>query len=401
MRINFSNDLGYGSVKGCINGNFIKIPSIAVRERPGDINDPIRFNDKAEARNYMENYLKHMDVSIESSSINHNGRYFIGDSANNSTSQPMTFDVDNFSGKAESDLSISLTLSIIASYAVRKYYLKNDKLPSNGIKANVNMVTALPILEGTRNKTLDYYAKRYTDADHQVTIRNFDNPVPVTIHFDHVLVRLEGQVAVYYIHHADRQLRNNIYNSFKYYYPKLAKLATSKQLVTDKNTLSVDIGEGTTDFAVFNNDAVNINASSSIQAGYGNVLESASKELAREGNDVTSRAQLKEAMNQPTTWSNANNKAVYQKAIDDNTGALIQRITAGLSRSLHDAKNNVDIIYVYGGGAVPMVKALRKPLMIKTRTYNGGRDIPVVFIDSQHAQYMNVNGLELILNALI
>lgn len=402
MKLNFSNDLGYGSIKGRINGKLIKVPSIISMERPEDISDPITFDNKTDEDSYLKNYLNHMDVSVQSSSINKAGRYLVGQNANNSREEPQAFDVNNMAGKSDSDLSVILTLSTVAGTALAKYFNQYHKLPKNGIKVDVNMVTALPILEGARNKTLDYYAKRYTACDHIVNIRNFNTPISIKIHFSHVLVRLEGQVAVYNIRHADKSLANNISKDFKAHYPKMYKLVHSREELTkDPNTLSVDIGEGTTDFAVFNNGKVNIEASSSIPTGYGNVLESAVRELQQKGYSVTNRAGIKASLNQPTNFSNANKKSDYQKAIKENLPQFVQQIRSALSASIRNAKGHVDIIYVYGGGAIPMAKSLRKPLMIETRASNGGNDIPVVFLNKDHAQYMNVDGLELILNSLL
>lgn len=402
MTINFSNDLGYGSVKGRLNGSLFKVPSLMVKKRPGEANASKTFQTKGAEDNYIRNYFNHMDVSINSKSITRNGRYLVGNSANTSSEHPQSFDVNNFSGKSDSDLSIAITLSIIASQTLRDYYDQHSELPaSNKLTANVNMVTALPVIEFARENVVENYTDRYTNCDHTVTICNFVNPITVKIHFNHVLVRAEDQVAMYYIYHATPALLHNIATDFKDNYPKLVPLVKDpKELTHVKNTLSIDIGEGTTDFVVFSNGRMNPSASSSIQYGFGNVLEDAAKELRGKSIGVSSRSDVKDILSQHTNFSNEPIKTDCQQAIKDNEGQLIDQIADGLSSSIRNAKGRISLIYVYGGGAIPMASPLRVPLMRKTRTFRGGHDIPIIFI-GRLAQYMNVNGLAMILNALI
>ena len=56
------------------------------------------------------------------------------------------FDVNDFTGKSETDLAIILTLSLIAGKKVKEAYEAGQDLKET-LKVKVNMATALPISE--------------------------------------------------------------------------------------------------------------------------------------------------------------------------------------------------------------------------------------------------------------
>ena len=62
---------------------------------------------------------------------------------------------------------------------------------------------------------------------------------------------------------------------------------------------------------------------------------------------------------------------------------------------MRKANSSTEVVFVYGGGSIPMKEQsdLRQRLSEKMKAFSGGFDIPVVWIDKEYAQLMNLNGL--------
>ena len=71
----------------------------------------------------------------------------VGNNASNSGLPLTSFDLNDLSGKSDVDLTVLLTLSLIAGNRVKKAYEKGESL-NDPLKVEVSMTTALPILEG-------------------------------------------------------------------------------------------------------------------------------------------------------------------------------------------------------------------------------------------------------------
>ena len=65
------------------------------------------------------------------------------------------------------------------------------------------------------------------------------------------------------------------------------------------------------------------------------------------------------------------------------------------------ANADLDVVYLYGGGATPLLTAtdIRDRLMAKLRGFAGGFDIPVVCVPEAFADQLNLDGLQAVLSA--
>ena len=63
---------------------------------------------------------------------------------------------------------------------------------------------------------------------------------------------------------------------------------------------------------------------------------------------------------------------------------------------------DTELVYVYGGGSIPMMNEsnLREELNEKLKSFSGGYDVPVVWIDKKYAQYLNELGLKAVVEYL-
>ena len=393
-----ANDLGYGSVKAIVDGKEVKFPSVFAIEREQDIPSPIEFENKTQEDAYMADFINRMDVTISSSAIKTQGRFMIGDNAVKRNLALTHFDLNDFAGKAESDYSLIFTLSMIAGRAVEAAYEKGEDL-SEPIKVTTRMAAALPVKEGSNIETKNMYRERYTGSTHQVTFHNFKDPITVSIKFDKVFVATEGETAQFYISTGENEdLTKLIKDDFDRNYPDMASMVSAKDLISAKNVVSIDIGAGTVDIVVIINGKALVVASFSLSEGYDNALEEALAVLRDKKYNFNSVAELKEFLaSKPSPLNRARYDAV-QKIVFAQIEPFCDRIVAEVSRSLRKAGANIEVVFVHGGGAIPMKdqSQLRAKLNAKLKDFNGGQVVPVIWIAAKYAQELNCDGLNYI-----
>ena len=91
----FANDLGYGSVKARINNHSYIVPSTIAKLRQQDVYQPTTFKNPAQMQNYMDNFMDHLDVSVQSSQVQETSRVFVGKNAVRSRLSKENFNVNN------------------------------------------------------------------------------------------------------------------------------------------------------------------------------------------------------------------------------------------------------------------------------------------------------------------
>lgn len=399
--INFANDLGYGAIKAELNNEKVLMPSVIARLSAQNTPKPRIFKNDDATKNYLKHFLDNLDVTVSSSAVSEQGRFLIGQAAVNSHLPLQSFDVNDFAGKSEDDLAVILTLSLIAGKAVKDAYEQGNDL-TDTLKVNVNMATALPIAEGKGNQTLDKYREKYTNSTHTVTFHNFKDPITVSIKFKNVYVALEGETAQLTIRNASNQLATMLFNDLEKHYPELADSVTKDDITQAQNVLGIDIGEGTTDLVTILNGKVVSAASSSMPKGYGNVLQSAVEVLQSQQMNFDNRAQLKDYLNQKVSPFAKKHQEKVREVVYQQLEPFADQIIDAVSQTIRNAGSAVDLIFVYGGGAIPMESQsqLRVKIQKKLRRFNGGDDVPVIWLNPKYAQQLNEMGLKLILEAI-
>ena len=413
IKVNIANDLGYGSVKALANDHSYLIPSTAAILRAQDEFDPAKFERSSQLAEYMVDFMDHLDVSVQSAQVKETRRMFLGKAAIRSRLHADNFNVNNFEGKAETDLALILTLATIAGQAVKDSYKEINtrkrnnltEFPFTDIHVDVDMATALPITEAKRPGEIDKYRARFMNNNHQhlVIFHNFDQLITVHIKFKKVEIAYEGETALYKIRHANRNLAKLIKQDFVKAYPELKNQITNTDLLTKRpNALIIDIGEGTTDFAVFTNGRINEMASSSLKQGFGIVLEAAIADLQQNGFNISNRSDLQQQLNEPKTLFNASRLDREIQAVQAQLEPFEKAITKQFGQALHTAGANIDIVYVLGGGATPMnqMSHLRADLIEESKAQTGGLGIYTIFIDPLYSQLLNEAGLKLILDTM-
>lgn len=401
VKMNVANDLGYGSVKAKVNDTKIHFPSVLALQREQDIAKPVEFDSEKEKLSYLSDMINHMDVTISSSAVKTQGRFLLGNAAVKSSLPMRAFDVNDFTGKSDNDLSIILTLGMIAAQRVA-LAVENDEDLSEQLNAEVNMTTALPVSEGKKNGIVDSYINKYINSKHTVVFHNLKDPITVSLTFNKVYVALEGEVAQLYIQNSDIKLKGLIKKDFAKNYPELSTEIEVTDLVKIKNLLGIDIGEGTTDLVVIKDGKANAVSSTSLPTGYGNALQDAIDVLQTQNMNFEARSQLQDYLSQDVSPLAKRMQNKVRQTVFEQLAPFADKIVEAASKTMRKAGANVEVLYVYGGGSIPMLEQteLRQKLAQKMKDFSGGIDVPVIWIDKSYAQILNEKGLELVLNVL-
>lgn len=401
VKMNVANDLGYGSVKAKVNDTKIHFPSVLALQREQDIAKPVEFDSEKEKLSYLSDMINHMDITVSSSAVKTQGRFLLGTAAVKSSLPMRAFDVNDFTGKSDNDLSIILTLGMIAAQRVA-LAVENGEDLSEQLNAEVNMTTALPVSEGKKNGIVDSYINKYVNSKHTVVFHNLKDPITVSLTFNKVYVALEGEVAQLYIQNSDIKLKGLIKKDFAKNYPELATEIEVTDLVKIKNLLGIDIGEGTTDLVVIKDGKANAVSSTSLPTGYGNALQDAIDVLQTQNMNFEARSQLQDYLSQDVSPLAKRMQNKVRQTVFEQLAPFADKIVEAASKTMRKAGANVEVLYVYGGGSIPMLEQteLRQKLAQKLKDFSGGIDVPVIWIDKSYAQILNEKGLELVLNVL-
>lgn len=389
-------DLGNGYVKSGIRIENEKqmtrlFPSIAMKRYDSYIDDIIKEPDNS----FTEDIINRMDISFVSPTVKDTMRRSFGQSALTSGLPVEQFDVHSPVSKASVSISGVLVLGVIAAEVFDYVYNHEESFPMGGkIRANVNLATALPIDE-YRQHHREYAASFLNNGDaHTVTFHNFERPVSVEIVVNEVHVANEGEAAQYGLMFADDSFLEVIEQSVEESYPGGVFDLTGTDYITAQNTLGIDIGEGTIDFAVFTDGRFNPTASSTMSQGYGNVLEQTLDTLQREGTPYKSRKQLSELL---YSERNAFNRGRIERIENVNEGHVQQfaNIVADeVSKVFNRVGGFIDVIFVYGGGAGPLENALFEKINERIDQSNLMQgSLPIVYLDSGYSRYLNLQGL--------
>ena len=401
VKMNVANDLGYGSVKAKVNDTKIHFPSVLALQREQDIAKPVEFDSEKEKLSYLSDMINHMDITVSSSAVKTQGRLLLGTATVKSSLPMRAFDVNDFTGKSDNDLSIILTLGMIAAQRVA-LAVENGEDLSEQLNAEVNMTTALPVSEGKKNGIVDSYINKYVNSKHTVVFHNLKDPITVSLTFNKVYVALEGEVAQLYIQNSDIKLKGLIKKDFAKNYPELATEIEVTDLVKIKNLLGIDIGEGTTDLVVIKDGKANAVSSTSLPTGYGNALQDAIDVLQTQNMNFEARSQLQDYLSQDVSPLAKRMQNKVRQTVFEQLAPFADKIVEAASKTMRKAGANVEVLYVYGGGSIPMLEQteLRQKLAQKMKDFSGGIDVPVIWIDKSYAQILNEKGLELVLNVL-
>lgn len=389
-------DIGNGYVKGSIMGSSmvqIDIPSCVVHHEI--VGDDIKKVSEREIVEEVNNIFNTMDVSFESPLVPDKRRCLVGGRCIMSGRTPEEFDVHAVKQKAKQPLTATLSLACVAGKALQDYCQKNGKLPDKPIDVEVTAAMALPITEfRTHHKT---YAAGYMDNNHAVIFHNFANDIRVNIKFVNVPVTAEGASAQYGIASKGKDLVAAMLQDIRSRGVALEGYEP-EHIVNATSILGIDIGEGTVNFPVFINGQFNTDVSMTLNKGYGEVMDRAVENLRDMNFGFRSRKDLTEFLNNPTINTSSpiyQKKYVpVQKVVDAEIVGFVDEIVVQFNKIMARVSTQLEVIYVYGGGATPVQRELYPQLIEKTKSFGGGEVLnPILYLDSRYSRYLNREGL--------
>lgn len=399
------NDLGYGFIKSEINDEKIKIPSVIAKKQTYMAPNPDEISDE-----YMKDFLNRMDVSVNSASVERAGRFLVGEAASKGASRTQTFNIFSGQGKSDDDLSVILTLSVIAGERVKKAYENGEDL-TRPLTANVIMATELPIAEGRNAKKSKDYEDKYLGHKHVVTFNNFADPITVTVNFLMVHSYLEGETASLALANAAHglkgfpvldDLKKEVMEDYRKHYPERSKKYGVEEVLEAQNVFVLDIGERTSDMVTTTDGGANPEASDSVSLGYGTALESARKEARIKGlGNFRSRYDMKNFLSRKLVGPSAEKQTAIQELVDEQLQNLSDGILDAASDILSLTANSTDAVYVLGGGSIPMAESshLREDLEGLLTSLNA--KAPIIWVGKKNAQWVNEIGLKLALKVMV
>lgn len=384
-------DIGNGYVKGKATVNngdvmLVDMPSV-VSYTVGD-NIP-----KIPTDEYMNNLVNELDATVTSRAIKTSdaGRVFFGKRGIRSGESLREFNIENHVPKCKDALSTMLILGSISSIAIESYYKEHKTLPGDNLDVVCALGIALPIEDFMEWK--DVYRNTLMTDKHHIIIHNFDHDIDVSVTFKNVEVLAEGAAAQYAIAGLGADFLQLAIDDARSNGAQIDNVYTGEMLANAQNTIGIDIGEGTTNFPVFNNGSVSIESSTSINKGYGTVLTNVVAQLRNTNYAPETRKELADFML-------IQNPMPAQKHIQDNMRVYINKqITIFVRDVLKEFSNifrkvglRTDVIYIYGGGSKD-VKDTLYPAIIEAVTLDDGSCLPVIYLDSSYSRDLNRTGL--------
>lgn len=385
-------DIGNGYVKGATkvgeadNVN-VDIPScVATVANPTDL----AITDVA---GEIEDIFNRANVTFDSplvTGIFATTRSYLGRRGVESGKPIAAFDIESHVSKAEQPLSAVLVLSIIASAALQNYYRENKALPTETIQVESKMALALPITEFKKHR--DSFSESFMKTSHIVCFHNFEVPVRVEIRFERVSVLAEGASAQVAIVSKGEQFMNALLNDVRSNGIKLEGI-TAKDIIAASGTLGIDIGEGTVNFPVFTGTHFNTDFSANLAKGYGTVLESSLAPLQASNNVFHDRKSLSEFLQAKPSALKRHKYDNALSIVNAESMTLVDAIVKEFTRILNKANGQIEVVYVYGGGASPLREKLYPALIQAAKNFSAGDEFPIMYLDSRYSRFLNREGL--------
>lgn len=240
------------------------------------------------------------------------------------------FDVGSTSYKTDHEITASLLFGIIGDTIGKESEL------------NVILAASVPIVESKTFHLVDTYQKKLT-GKHVIRIYTESGIQDVTINIVNASILNEGQAGFL-------GLLDTVDTSFRTTMTKLyASLGEPANMIsTLDDFLVIDIGEGTTDLAVFRNKKFNAEYSYSVTKGYGTILEIAMANAEREGLTIESRKQLQNLM-KTTNQRRQSQKELWNRFVGVERKIYADEVVSTVLKT-YGRQSFLDAIVFLGGG---------------------------------------------------
>ncbi|MDN4524661.1 ParM/StbA family protein [Fictibacillus fluitans] len=345
--------------------------------------DQLPWSEEQAPETLVRNLQENLIVTIDSPAARA-GMYYVGKFALESGELIENIQV-GVDYKYEIDLPIVNTLAQIAAVAVQKGFAEEKKLPAS-IDVSVDMATALPITQHS-DESAAKFEKRFMNGPHHVTVHVGKQRVAVKVEFEFVKVIPEATPVTFSLQKdADGNWRKgDIFDAFieENDLPKNFNGSFFK----NKRILHTDIGDGSTEYPITEGNKFLRQFVHGTNHGAGYAIEEALSEFNRLIHLPDSPRQFfSDVIKNPNHKYHARAMNTLKRPLEGQARQIINNIRKQLTK----ARNEIDLICVYGGGSILMQPILAP--MLKELCEE--REIQLLYIPAKYAVTMNANGLD-------
>jgi len=371
------NDNGNSEHDLIIDGKLVQQPNVncAVDELP--------WSEEQTPESFIKNLHDQLVVTVDSPAARP-GMYYIGKFALESGEilDNLQIGIDL---KSDMDLPVVNTLAQIAAAAVQKAYESERSIPDH-IDVEVDMATALPVTQHT-DETSARFERRFMSGSHHVTVHLGIQRVGVRIVFGYVKVVPEATPVIFTLQKdADGNWREGeIFAEFAREQELEKKFNGS--YFKDKRILHVDIGDGSTEYPITEGNKFLRQFVHGSHHGAGYAIEEALEEFNRLIHLPDSPRQFfSDVLKNPKHKYHARAIRTIKRPLESQVRQIVQNV----KRQLTKARNEIDIVCVYGGGSILMRSMLAPQLDELCRE----REMKLLYIPADYAVQMNAMGLD-------
>ena len=371
------NDNGNSEHDLMIDGRWVGQPNVNCTV------DELPWSEEQAPESFVKQLQDQLVVTVDSPAARP-GMYYIGKFALESGEI-----IDNIQigidAKSDMDLPIINTLAQIAAVAVQKAYEEEKKIPTS-ISVEADMATALPVTQHT-DETAAKFEKRFTSGTHHITVHLGIQRVAVKIDFPFVKTVPEATPVIFTLQKdaAGNWRDGELFGDFAETY-KLEKKFNGSYF-KDKRILHVDIGDGSTEYPITEGNRFLRQFVHGSHHGAGYAIEEALQEFNR-------LIHLPDSPRQFFSDVIKNGKHKYHaralKTLRRPMESQVKQITQHVKKQLTKARNEIDLICVYGGGSI-LMRSVLYPLL---KTICDEREIQLLYIPDDYAVKLNALGLD-------
>lgn len=240
------------------------------------------------------------------------------------------FDVTSTSYKANNPLTTALLFGALAEHVFE-----------DG-QVDIKLAVTVPIVEAKTLGLIQEYNELLT-GQHVVMIYRQSGIVRMVVNVESTMVLNEGQAGFLGLLDTTdvhfRSAMEKVYESLE---------EDEDPVGTFEDFLIVDIGEGTTDLAVFRNKRFNPDYSYSVTRGYGNLLEDAMTNASRENLTIESRKDLQKVL-ESTNKRRAERRELWEHYVTPTKAAFVDTVVDTILKT-YGSRDYFDAIIFLGGG---------------------------------------------------
>lgn len=379
MNLHFyvGNDNGNSEHDLIIDGKLIQQPNVNCTV------DEIPWSDEQPPESFIKNLHEQLVVTIDSPSARP-GMYYVGKFALESGEVLDNLQI-GIDLKSDMDLPVINTLAQIAAAAVIKGYEQDKKIPSQ-VEVEVDMATALPVTQHS-DETAAKFEKRFTSGTHHVTVHLGLQRVAVKIVFPFTKVVPEATPVIFTLQKDSEGnwREGDIFKEFTETYKIDKKFNGS--FFKEKRILHVDIGDGSTEYPITEGNKFLRQFVYGTHHGAGYAIEEALDEFNRLIHLPDSPRQFfSDVLKNPKHKYHARAIKTLKRPMETQVRQIVQNV----KRQLAKARNEIDLICVYGGGSILMRSVLHSQLTDLVAE----REMQLLYVPADYAVQLNAMGLD-------